>query len=431
MPESLDAWLAKLEKRHHTAIDLGLERCREVWQNLGCPRPAHCVFTVAGTNGKGSTVAYLDHVLRSCGKSCARYTSPHLLRFNERIVINGREVSSDELVGAFEEIEAHLNGVSLSYFEFTTLAAFILMARAQLDCAVLEVGLGGRLDAVNVIDPDCAVITPIGLDHQEYLGNDIAQIAVEKAGIMRTGIPVISGDRSPPDSLAARAAELGAKLWQIGHDFEFRGSRESRTLWVGERELPFPDPPLAGVHQNDNFATSLTAIEAVFPGLLLDTQEWVSGLDSFGLPGRLSILSVRPRVLVDVGHNPLAAQALAQHVQSRPGLRIHCVLAMLRDKDAGGVAEILSQHVLRWYCAGLQGSRGRTGKALAGTLRKRVPGIMVEPFEQVADALDAAISKAGMLDTVIVFGSFETAAQAMKHFDARRQAMAASQDPIS
>ena len=431
MPESLDAWLAKLEKRHHTTIDLGLERCREVWRNLGCPRPAHFVFTVAGTNGKGSTVAYLDHVLRSCGKSCARYTSPHLLRFNERIVINGKEVSSDELVEAFEQVEAHLNGVSLSYFEFTTLAAFVLMANADLDCAVLEVGLGGRLDAVNVIDPDCAVITPIGLDHQEYLGDDIEQIALEKAGIMRAAVPVICGDRSPPGSLAARAAELGAELWQIGHDFEFRCSGQSRTLWVGDRELPFPDPPLAGVHQHDNFATALTAIEAVYPGLLLDAPGWIAGLDSFALPGRLSMLSVHPLVLVDVGHNPLAAQALAQHIQSRPGQRVHCVLAMLRDKDAGGAAEILSQHVLYWYCAGLQGARGRSGKALAETLRKRVPGIMVEPFERVADALDAAISRAGSLDTVIVFGSFETAAQAMKHFDAHRLDMAASQDPIS
>ncbi|NNE04798.1 MAG: bifunctional folylpolyglutamate synthase/dihydrofolate synthase [Xanthomonadales bacterium] len=430
MPDTLDAWLAKLEKRHHSAIDLGLDRCRAVWENLGMPRPADCVFTIAGTNGKGSTVAYLDHVLRSCGKTSARYTSPHLLSFTERIVINGAEVSPKELVKAFEHVEAHLSGVSLSYFEFTTLAAFVLMARSTLDCAVLEVGLGGRLDAVNLVDPDCAVITPIGLDHQEYLGDNIEQIGYEKAGIMRGGIPVVCGDRNPPASLAARAKELGAEWLQLGHEIAHHDGGGSRRLRVRNSELPFPPPPLPGDHQLDNFATSLAAIETVFPGLL-HNGDWVPGLGKFLLPGRLSTVAANPAIVIDVGHNPLAAEVLAGHIQAHLRPRVHCVLGMLRDKDAGQIARILSASVFRWYCAGLPGPRGRSGRELVHTLRNSVPGIMAAPHGTVGAALDSALDNAGSSDTVIVFGSFETAARAMAHLGIEPGELAASQAPIS
>ena len=242
MSLSLNQWLELLESRHPKTIDLGLERSLEVWRKMGSPRPARKIVTVAGTNGKGSTVAYLCAMLRGLERSYGSYTTPHLLQYNERIQINGICASDEQLVAAFEQVEAARGEISLSYFEFGTLAAFCIMASETLDYAVLEVGLGGRLDAVNILDADCTVITPIGLDHQEYLGTDRESIGYEKAGIIRAGIPLVCGEADPPDSILAAATRLQAPLFRLGREFEALPAGETVCFSKGDVDWSLPCP---------------------------------------------------------------------------------------------------------------------------------------------------------------------------------------------
>ena len=269
---NLQAWLDLLEKRHPEAIDLGLERCGAVYQSLGSPKPAQKVFTVAGTNGKGSTVAYLAAMSGALGQRYGSYTSPHIFRFNERISIMGDPVSDDRLVRAFEQVESARQAVSLTYFEFTTLAAFVIMHQSNLDCAVLEVGLGGRLDTVNLIDTDCAVITPIGMDHQDFLGHDLASIAKEKAGIIRAGIPVVCSEANPPLPILQTAEELGAKVYLRDVDYTLiqcsdPGKKTALLEFsMGEQTTRVPPPSMDGKHQLDNLAAALAALQMLNPG---------------------------------------------------------------------------------------------------------------------------------------------------------------------
>ena len=414
MSKSLCSWLEVLEGRHFKPIDLGLERCSAVWRALGEPRPGARIITVAGTNGKGSVVAYLAAILGSAGHRCGTYTSPHILRFNERLQLQGNAVSDAALIAAFEQVEAVRAEVSLTYFEFTTLAAFVLMQEHQLDWAILEVGLGGRLDAVNLVDPDCAVITPIGLDHQEYLGPDRAAIAAEKAGIMRAGVPVVCGDRDPPPVIESKAASLAAPLYRIGVEFDRvqlaagAGLKTPHGLW------PFPDPPLPGAHQRDNLATALVVVEVLAPGVLENTKAWSLALDTVQLPGRLSRDARDERLILDVGHNPLAAQVVAEALAGQGDTPVHCVLGMLRDKDVGGVARALAGQVRHWYLAGLDGARGQAGTELQDRLRAALPDADTAPYPGVPAALAAARWAAQAGERILVFGSFATVAAAMR-----------------
>ena len=417
MPDTLEAWLSRLEKRHFKAIDLGLDRCGAVWERMGRPRPAARVITVAGTNGKGSAVAFLDALIRSAGFRCGAYTSPHLLRFNERLRINGEEATDQQLVGAFEQTEAALEGDSLSYFEFTTLAAFALLREACLDYAVLEVGLGGRLDAVNLVDPDSALIMPIGLDHQQYLGDDIESIGFEKAGIMRPGIPVTCGQPDPPRSIVAHAEKLGASLSVAGRDFHVEAAGEYLAYRDRYGALDVPQPPLPGAHQVTNLAAAIAALRRVAPDILNDGHDWKSAISRLRLPGRLSPHPADRRLILDVGHNPAAAGVMALHLHGHGRRRTHAVMGMLADKDAEGVARTLSPDICRWYCCGLGGSRGQQGRALATRIRKAVPGIMAAQFQDVATGLDHARKEAGPEDRILVFGSFETVSAALRILD--------------
>ncbi|NND45884.1 MAG: bifunctional tetrahydrofolate synthase/dihydrofolate synthase [Xanthomonadales bacterium] len=421
MPESLQSWLSLLEHRHHKSIDLGLERCARVWHAMGAPRPARRIATIAGTNGKGSTVAYLSALLASGGARVGTYTSPHLLRFNERVRIAGVDASDEALVAAFEMVEAARGAVSLTYFEFTTLAAFHLMHTERLDWAVLEVGLGGRLDTVNLVDADLAVITPIGLDHQEYLGDSRNAIAREKAGIMRAGKPVVCGDRNPPETLLEMARELGAPIHLLGPDFDVEDSNPARFRWV-DRQHAFPEPPLPGRHQRDNLATAMAALAVLAPGLLADREAVQTALATVSVPGRLSPHPADDRVLLDVGHNPLAAGVVAAALAARTTAAVHCVLGMLRDKDVEGAVAALAGQVSHWYLASLDGARGQSGQSLHKRLRN-VPGARrATSFDSVAQALDVARKQAGATDTVLVFGSFQTVAAALRRLDQSRAA---------
>jgi dihydrofolate synthase/folylpolyglutamate synthase len=421
---SLNEWLGLLESRHPKTIDLGLERSREVWERMGSPRPAGQIFTVAGTNGKGSTVAYLCGMLRALGYSCGSYTSPHLFRFNERVQLNGSDASDRQLVDAFERVEAARGDISLSYFEFGTLAAILLMHEAGLDFAVMEVGLGGRLDAVNILDANCAVITNIGLDHQEYLGDDRESIGWEKAGIIRRNTPLVCGETDPPVSVMAEASRLQAPVLCLGHEFNAVEDQQSIRFTRGETVFLLPGPQMTGRHQVNNLATALTALLELAPDAVNKFDQLVRGLASVSLAGRFQRVSGQPRVYVDVGHNALAAEAILDALSKIKGqnakFNCHCVIGMLADKDAAAIAQILEPVVSRWYCAGLGGERGQTGEELATRVRAGAVNAKVISCVDVDTALDAALGALGRespsLDCVLVFGSFLTAAQAISRW---------------
>jgi len=423
-PKSLNDWLGLLELRHPGAIDLGLDRCRAVWQRMGSPRPAPSIFVVAGTNGKGSTVATICGLLDGLGYRHGSYMTPHLYRYNERVQLQAEPVGDAALIAAFEKVEAALQDTSLTYFEFGTLAAFQLMSEAKLDHAVMEIGLGGRLDAVNLLDADVAVITPIGLDHQEYLGPDIESIGREKAGIIRRGQDVICGEAQPPASVLATAAEHGARLQRLGLDFRIRAIDEGIRFEADGLVLSLPRPVLAGPYQLDNMATGLAAVLTRLPAAAADPAALARGVQSVRLAGRLERICDRPAVWVDVGHNPLAARAVASALEElRAGERraCRCVLGMLADKDATAVAEGLRGIVTHWYCAGLPGSRGQTAAQLAARIEAVVGPAPLSVFESVETAMDTAVAESAASDDVLVFGSFLTASAAGRHWRRSRR----------
>ncbi|MCW8926006.1 MAG: bifunctional folylpolyglutamate synthase/dihydrofolate synthase [Xanthomonadales bacterium] len=409
----LEAWLALLETRHPVSIELGLERCADVYMRLGAPRPAHKVFTVAGTNGKGSTVAYLSALCGAMGLRHGTYTSPHIFRFNERICIMGEVVDDETLVRAFGQVEAAREDVSLTYFEFTTLAGLLILQQAALDCAVLEVGLGGRLDTVNLVDADCAVITPIGLDHQEYLGPDLDSIAKEKAGIIRTGAPVVCSERQPPLPVLQAAMRLDAPLYRRGEDFDLDDDPSDNAelrFNCGEKSVSVPAPLMPGKYQRDNLAAALCAFSMLYPDCFSRPRAIGQAIRTVRVPGRLQRVGSSPEILLDVGHNGLAAKAVAAYLACQE-VNTLCVLAMLVDKPAEDVARALHGVCQRWICAGLPGGRGQTGAALAKRIEKVLPDADVESAVSMEDAMQAAVA-AGGFDRILVFGSFLTVAAA-------------------
>lgn len=412
---SLLEWLALLEVRHPKAIDLGLERCRAVWQRMGSPKPADKIFIVAGTNGKGSTGATICGLLDGLGYRHASYTSPHLYDFNERVLIGGKPVSDARLIKAFGKVEAARAEVSLTYFEFTTLAAFCILSGEKLDYAVLEVGLGGRLDAVNLLDADCAVITPVGLDHQEYLGNDLVSIGREKAGVIRAGRPVVCGQPDPPASIKQIAMQEQASLKRLGIEFHAAPGDGGFRFCMGEVDLVLPLPRLAGSHQLNNAATGLASVLTLIPSAAAEQAALAAGLQSVRLPGRLQRVDGIPAVWIDVGHNPMAAKAVSEALreitEQEAFVSFRCVLGMLADKDAGAVASELDAIVSSYYCAGIDGGRGQTGQQLADHVRAASLR-PVRVFADVAAALETAMAESGPGDGVLVFGSFLTASQA-------------------
>jgi dihydrofolate synthase/folylpolyglutamate synthase len=416
---SLDAWLERLLALHPTAIDLGLERVGAVWRALGAPRPAPIVITVGGTNGKGSTVAFLDAMLRAAGHRVGRYTSPHVLRYNERVAIDGVPVDDATLIAAFERVEAARGGTSLTYFEFGTLAAFTVLTEAGLDVAVLEVGMGGRLDAVNLIDADAAILTTVDLDHQAFLGPDRDAIGREKAPIFRTGRPAIIGELDPPASVLEYASAIGARSVRRGIDFDV-GVSEARPAWAflepdGELiELPMPERLPAPV-QLINAASAIAALRALGDRLAVSEEAMAEGVRHAGVPGRLQRIGERPETVADVGHNPQAARALAVWLAQQGARRCEAVFAVLADKDVAGIVAPLAGLVGRWHVAGLtdESPRGVDAGVTADRVRAASPAAEVLEYADVATALAAARDRDdGAL--VLVFGSFHTVAAAMR-----------------
>jgi len=414
------AWLAYLETLHPKAIAMGLDRVEAVRARMGttlaCP-----VITVTGTNGKGSTCALLEAMFAAAGFRTGLYTSPHLARYNERVRINGRAATDALLVSAFEAVEDARVAASgaptpLTYFEFGTLAAFWLFAGAGLDVVILEVGLGGRLDAVNIVDADIAVVTSIDLDHMDYLGPTREDIAREKAGIFRAARPVVCAEPNPPAPLVLHAAALGAPMVLLGRDYGYLAEGTQWQYWgPGGKRFGLPHPALRGAHQLANAATALAVLDLVHARLPVAGGAIRDGLIAVALAGRFQVLPGRPTVVLDVAHNPHAAQVLAAAAGTMGFYpRTFAVFGMLADKDIAGVVAVMAPRIDSWYVATLPGPRGASGAALQAILgRAGVALAAVRAFDDVCAALDAARGDADEADRIIVFGSFLTVAAAL------------------
>ena len=399
--KSLQEWLAFIERQHPASIALGLERVAEVFSSLDCA-VAVPVITVGGTNGKGSTCAMLEAMLRAAGYRTALYTSPHLVRYNERVRIAGVEAGDAELAEAFAAVEASRKGTPLTYFEFGTLAALWLFSRANIDAAILEVGLGGRLDAVNVVDPDCAVLTSIAIDHVDYLGADREAIGREKAGIFRRGRPAVVADPNPPQSVL----QAPAQLLLINRDFGYAEQERQWSYWgPGGRRGGLEYPALRGKVQLRNAAAALCALETLRDRLPLAMQEARRGLAEVSLPGRFQVLPGRPQIVLDVAHNVEAARTLADNLAASAfAPETIAVCGMLRDKDIAGVLREMAPRITRWHLASLPGARGATAELLESNLGEG----KIRKFDSVSAAFAAALGSAGENDKIVVFGSFLT-----------------------
>jgi dihydrofolate synthase/folylpolyglutamate synthase len=412
--EALGDWLEWQQSLHPKAIDLGLDRVRGVFTSLGIGRPAATVLTVGGTNGKGSVVAYLDAILRRAGYSVGSFTSPHLLRYNERIRLAGRSVPDADIVRAFARIDAARGDTSLTFFEWNALAAFLVMEGAGVDVALLEVGLGGRLDAVNVVDADVAAVVSVGLDHCDWLGDTLEQIGREKAGIFRAGRPAIFGARQMPWAVAEVATEVGARLQRLGVDFDFVERPDDWDyIGTGSRRGGLPLPALAGAAQLANAATALAVLAAAEPALLVPDDAVRAGLDRASLAGRFQVVAGDPEWILDVAHNPDAARVLAGSLALRAVRgRTLAVCGMLADKDAAGVSREMAAVVDEWIAVGVDGARALDCAELA----QRLGTSSAAPIRQapdVAAGCELARDLARPGDRVVVFGSFHTVGPAL------------------
>ena len=422
-PTTLPQWLEHCERLHPRTIEMGLDRVRQVAQRLeggqGLRLPCPLV-TVGGTNGKGSTCAMLEAIYQQAGYRAGVYTSPHLVRFEERCRVQGAAVDAAALLPAFADVErARLGGahagqpeVTLTYFEFTTLAIVLTLARAGLDVIILEVGLGGRLDAVNLFDADCAVITSVDLDHMEYLGPDREAIGYEKAGIMRTGRPVVVSDPVPPQSVLDRALEVGADLWRLGRDFHFAGDKQ-QWGWSGRsrRYSGLAYPALRGANQLVNAAGVLAALEALHPRLPVTAQAVRNGLAMVELPGRFQIVPGQPTLVLDVAHNPHAVAALAENLDAMGYYPVtHAVFGAMADKDLRPMFERVGPLIDRWYFTDLPLPRAAPALDLAAIWQgvNRRSDVAFSRHTDPMAALAAAVAQADPADRIVVFGSFHT-----------------------
>ena len=436
---TLTEWLGYIEQLHPKAIAMGLERIKQVIQRLKL-NPDFKIITVAGTNGKGSTSAMLAEIYKQAGYRTGCYTSPHLLRYNERVRINGVEVSDDALCRAFSAVENARMGqsedeqeIALTYFEIGTLAAVWHFVQAGIDVAILEIGLGGRLDAVNAFDPDCAIVTSIDLDHQEFLGNTRESVGTEKSGVYRAAAPAICGDMAPPQSLISHAHDIGADLQRIGHEFGYEVSA-SDWHYLAHQKLVYtlPLPALEGSYQFMNVSCAIAAVESLQSALPVASQAIAAAMTEVRLAGRFQTVSKSPWIILDVAHNPHAAQALAKNLQAHrfrseqlsanKGKTI-AVFAMLADKDVHGVIDAVKEEIDFWYIASIDHARSMPVDALFKVLVEAVPQAKIKMFEHVTDACKQACIDTEVCidrnenDKIIVFGSFFTVSNVMQYLN--------------
>ena len=419
MKKTLAEWLSWQETLHLSEIDLGLDRIREVAKKLNLLSPTFPIITVAGTNGKGSTVALFESILKAQGYKTGSYTSPHLIDYNERIKLNTINAKDDLIIEAFEEIDkarSAIAPISLTYFEFGTLAAMLIFTQQKVDVAVLEVGLGGRLDASNLWDTSLAIISNIGIDHVDWLGDDREVIAVEKAGIMRKGIPAICGDLNPPNNIAKEAQRIGANLYQINHDFSYQKNDDNTWAWKGFSQIhTLPLPALAGEFQLNNAATVVAGLQ-VINDFLPTTQESIKqGLREISLTGRLQTIQHNPEWLIDVAHNPHAAKQLAKHLQIHSiNGRTIALFSMLKDKDIQQVVAIMDQYVDVWHIVELEGSRSTQLSELKEIINEQNPNKTVVAHQSFSNAIKSIKTSSNLQDRVVAFGSFLVVSELIK-----------------
>ncbi|MEH6811694.1 MAG: bifunctional tetrahydrofolate synthase/dihydrofolate synthase [Motiliproteus sp.] len=422
--KNLDQWLAYIEACHPQEIDLGLERIKKVARVLGLTSLNCPVVTVAGTNGKGSTIAYMAEVLSQAGYRFGCYTSPHFLRYNERIVTNGRPVEDKALCDAFccIEIARESLAVALTYFEYGTLAALILFKRAELDVVLLEIGLGGRLDAVNIIDPDIAIVTTVAIDHESWLGSDREQIGFEKAGVYRPDRPALYGEKNIPGSVLKHAETIAAKLYHWGDQFagektaecwQWRGRDNAGGLVVID-DISYPTLPF------ENASTAIQALKLL--NLNIDNQSIRDGIAAATLTGRCQRIVINGReVILDVAHNPHAAIHLVEQLANVEGA-FHAVIGMLADKDIASTLEQLKRRVNHWYPATLKVARGQDGLSLQLALTDAgVNTGLIYPADSVVAAFDQALKNSAKGDKILVVGSFVTVAQVLEYLGDEHQ----------
>lgn len=428
-PKSLEQWLAYCEQLHAKTIALGLDRVRQVADKMqlqfDCP-----IVTVAGTNGKGSTCALLESIWREAGYQTGVYASPHLVHFEERLRLNGESVATEKLLEGFERVEtARLSAaapgdpVPLTYFEFTTLAILWVMSQSSLDVAILEVGMGGRLDAVNVVDASCAVITSVDIDHVEYLGHDRETIGREKAGIMRAGKPVVISDPVPPQSVLDHAQTQGADAWVLGRDFNFSGDKQ-QWAWAGRgrRYGGLAYPALRGANQLLNASGVLAVVEAMREILPVSAQAIRLGLAHVELPGRFQVFPGQPALVLDVAHNPHSAAALAANLDAMGYYPCtHAVVGAMGDKDVLPMLKKMAPLVDHWYFTDLPTSRAASAQSLATLWAENFPEkkVNVTCHASPAVALGAAFNAADPADRIVVFGSFYTVGGVLENGDPR------------
>jgi len=413
-PASLAQWLAHIERVHPRTIAMGLERVAAVRDRLALA-PGFPLFTVGGTNGKGSACAMLEAILHEAGYRVGCYTSPHLMRYNERVRIGRAEAADDDLARALAAVESARGQIELTYFEFSTLAAVWLFVERRVDVAILEVGLGGRLDAVNAFDPDCALLMSIALDHMDYLGPTREDIGCEKAGILRAGTPAVCADPDPPDAVLDAAARLHARLLLIGRDFGYEAQARQWRYWgpSGERH-GLPHPALRGDYQLANAAACLAALDSLRERLPVSAAHVRTGLLTADNPGRFQVLPGRPTVILDVAHNPAAAAALARSLARMPRAeRSYAVFGILRDKDIAQVAASVAPQIDEWLVGATAGERGASADLVRAELARAGVVDCVSAHASVLDAYTQACDKAGQNDRIVVFGSFHTVAAVM------------------
>lgn len=408
-------WLAYIESLHPKSIAMGLDRVQAVADKLQL-KSNFAIITVAGTNGKGSVCAMLNHIYTTAGHRVGCYTSPHLIKYNERVCVNLKPISDDDLCAAFAAVEAARGNVALTYFEMGTLAAMWHFCRQQLDIVILEVGLGGRLDAVNIFEPNCAIVTAVDLDHMEYLGDTREKIGFEKAGIFRAGTLAICGDDNPPQSLLDYAKKIGANLALINRDFSIKKLLSGWQFVASDVQIELPNLGLIGDFQANNAACALHAA-AQLQALLPTSQTSIhQGLTQVNLAGRFQKISANPHIIADVAHNPQAAKSLAHNLQKTPCTgRTLAVFAMLADKDINGVISAVKSHIDAWYLADIDALRGAKALNLQIALDGQGVKKPVQMYANVATALAAACKKANKNDRIIVFGSFYTVADALAY----------------
>jgi dihydrofolate synthase / folylpolyglutamate synthase len=414
MPADLAGWLQYIEALHPKSIAMGLDRVLQVKQRLGLI-PDFPIIMVGGTNGKGSTCAMLENIYHQAGYRVAAYSSPHLLRYNERVRINIEEVSDDILVEAFSAVEQARQDTPLTYFEFGTLAAIWCFMQQNVDIGILEIGLGGRLDAVNVFEPDCTIVTTIDIDHIDFLGDSRESIGFEKAGIFRQHIAAICGDLNPPHTLINRALEVGANLRLLNRDFSVSRHQDTWDFHGTNTLQDLPLPALVGDFQLQNAACVLAALEVMQARLPVDRGHITAGLSTVKLAGRFQIVGSSPTVILDVTHNPHAAQALAHNLrQNQIAGKTIAVFAMLADKDVAGVIEAVLPEIDAWYLSSVSHVRAASTTQLVGMFKKSDVKQELKCFENLASAYEQACLDASKTDRIIVFGSFFTVAEVMQ-----------------